>query len=94
MNWIDLIAGFAMGSAAGAVFFVGLGLSVRLALSTTKTGSVLILSAAVRISFLLFVGWQVAQSGILHIIGFAAAFLLARFIAVSLAHPHLSREGG
>ena len=93
MDWINLAAGFAFGVAASVVFFAGLRLGVRVALRTSKPGSVLLLGAAFRISLLLLAGWAAAQIGVWSAIGFSAAFVMVRFAAVTWARAPFAMDG-
>ena len=94
MNWIDIATGIAFGTVVGTIFFAGLGLGLRFALMTEKPGAVLFFSAVLRISFLLLAGLTIAQIGISSVAGFAAAFLVVRFLAVTWVRMPLSYEGG
>ncbi len=84
MDWPALIMGAAIGGLVSGCFFAGLALGMRLALRSGAPVLVLALSAALRIALLLAVGWYVvAQGGPWAGLGFAAAFLLLRFLAMT-----------
>lgn len=87
---------FALGAVAGAItaalFFAGLAWGMRLALRSTRTSSVLLLSAVLRIAALLGVGWLVAQNGAAALAGFALAFVAVRFAAVTIARRPVETE--
>ncbi|SHF43971.1 F1/F0 ATPase, subunit 2 [Litoreibacter ascidiaceicola] len=85
-DWSSLILGLAIGAATSAVFFAGLGLGMRMALRSVKPVAVLVLSAAIRIAALLGVGWIVVeQGGPWSLLGYAAAFVIVRFISLTVA---------
>ncbi|MCF8466394.1 MAG: hypothetical protein K9G33_03245 [Sneathiella sp.] len=93
MDVINLAVGLAFGVIAGALFFAGLGLGVRLALKGASPGPILLMSAALRISLLLLSGWAVAQLGLWSAVGFGAAFLATRYAIVTWARAPIGREG-
>ena len=77
--------GVGTGIAAGTLFFAGLALGMRLALRSRHPALVLVSSAALRMLALLAVGWFVAAQGAVAVVGFAAAFLVARIAATTIA---------
>lgn len=77
--------GVATGALAGAAYFAGLGLGIRLAQRGRRGVTVLIASAGLRIALLLAAGSAVARLGAGPLLGFALAFLLVRFVAVTWA---------
>lgn len=86
IDWAPFVLGLTFGTAASVVFFAGLGMGMRIALRSAKPAALLMLSAAVRISALLGVGWLVVeQGGPWSLLGFAAAFLTARFVVTTVA---------
>jgi N-ATPase, AtpR subunit len=85
MDIVNISVGLGLGMAASLVFFAGLAYGVRLALNTALPGAVLITSAAIRLSLLLYGVWIAIQVGGWSLIGFGAAFLAIRFIIVKLA---------
>lgn len=87
IDWQTLMFGLAAGAVASTVFFGGLAFGMRLALRRTRTSAILLLSAVLRITLLLGVGWFVARSGNWAFLGYVASFLLVRLIAVSVARP-------
>ena len=93
MDLIDFATGAALGTAASGIFFAGLALSVRAAHRSIKPGALILGSAALRIALLLLAGWSVAQLGTWSAIGFAAAFLFVRYVAIALARISPVREG-
>lgn len=85
-DWSDLLLGLVIGAGMSAIFFAGLGLGMRWALRSAKPVSVLFLSAALRMSALLGVGWLVVeQGGPWSLLGYAGAFLIVRFVATTVA---------
>ncbi len=88
IDWTALAAGALAGALTGALFFAGLALGVQWALGRTRPLAVLGLSAMLRISLLLAVGWLVAQmGGAAALVGFALTFFAARSVAIALARP-------
>ncbi|SLN31021.1 hypothetical protein PEL8287_01447 [Roseovarius litorisediminis] len=86
VDWNAALLGLAAGAVVGGVFFMGLGLGIRLALQASKPVRVLMLSAVVRIAALLASGWAVVwYSGPWTFPGFALAFVLTRTVATTLA---------
>lgn len=86
IDWMAFGIGMLAGSLAGAVFFSGLALSIWLAMRTSRPAPFLMLSALFRIAALLGVCWLVAnQGGALMLTGFALAFVIVRFVAITIA---------
>lgn len=92
IDWSLFALGAIIGAVAAALFFAGLGLGMRLALRSTRTSSVLLLSAVLRIAGLLGIGWLVSQSGATALAGFALAFVAVRFAAVTIARRPIETE--
>ncbi len=92
VDWRLFGLGALAGVITGALFFVGLALGMRLALRSGRTASVLISSATLRIGALLGIGWLVAQKGATALAGFALAFVVVRFVAVTIARRPVERE--
>ena len=85
MDWSALPLGLALGVAASAAFFAGLGWGMRIALKSGRPAIILILSAIVRIVALLGVGWSVVTLlGPVSLLGFGAGFFIARTIATAI----------
>ncbi len=89
-DWTALLAGLGIGTLTSAAFFAGLGLGLRVTLRSARrpgwSFGVLMLSAAVRMSALLGIGWLVAvEGGPWALAGFALAFLVVRFTATTIA---------
>ena len=88
IDWGLFGIGVGAGLVAGALFFAGLALGMRLAPRV-----VLLSSSALRILVLLGLGWLVAAQGAVTLVGFAVAFLVARFAATAIArHPPKSEQ--
>jgi hypothetical protein len=87
IDWHAVITGFGAGVIVSILYFVGLALSVRLALSVPQPIVVLLPSAIARIGLLLSAGWLVTDGGTLGwaFAGYALAFFLVRFIATMMA---------
>ena len=86
IDWNFVVLGLVLGTAAGALFFAGLGLGLRLALRSGQPVRVLMLSATLRIAALLGIGWLVvSQGGPWALAGFALSFLVVRTIATMVA---------
>ncbi|MGJ5618163.1 ATP synthase subunit AtpR [Sulfitobacter sp. MF3-043] len=84
IDWLTMMLGLAVGSIMGAAFFIGLAFGMRLALKARNPIKILALSAALRISGLLGVGWiVVGLGGLWAALGYATAFFFARFIATT-----------
>lgn len=92
IDWTDLALGAAAGGLGGALFFLGLAFGMRRALRRANPAPLLILSAALRISALLALGWVVAQAGAAALAGFALAFMAARQAAIAWMPAPLGRE--
>ncbi len=86
-----LLLGLAVGVGMSALFFAGLNLGMRLALRATRPTPILLLSAGVRIGVFLAAGWLVAQADIWAFCGYAAAFLLVRYLAISYTRHQIAR---
>lgn len=85
-DWTTFGLGIFAGSAVGVLFFSGLALGIRLAMRTSRPTPFLMLSAMFRIVALLGVCWLVAnQGGGLMLTGFALAFVIVRFVAITIA---------
>ncbi len=84
-DWGSLVLGLLTGAATSTLFFLGLAYLMRFALKAARPAPVLFLSSAARIALLLAVGWLVAQSGVWALLGFAMAFLVVRFLAITIA---------
>jgi F1F0 ATPase subunit 2 len=88
------LLGFASGVVISTLFFVGLGLGMRLALRSAKPAALLMMSAVIRIAALLGFGWVVVgQGGPWALMGYAAAFLLVRLIAMTIARAGITSGG-
>jgi len=96
IDWHTVITGFGAGIAVSILYFLGLALSIRLALRLTRPVSVLLPSAALRIGLLLAAGWWVTDGGTLGgaFAGYALAFFLVRFIATQVARLPRVKEAG
>jgi len=93
-DWSAVVLGLAIGTAMSTFFFAGLGIGMRLALRSAKPVAVLVLSAALRILALLGIGWVVVgQGGPWSLLGYAAAFLIVRFITTTIASVGTSAGG-
>lgn len=85
-DWSVAALGFACGAGMSVLFFVGLGLGMRLALRTNSPIRILSLSAVLRIAALLAIGWLVAaQGGPWAFAGYGLAFFLIRTVFTGLA---------
>ncbi len=87
VDWSDALTGFGVGLAVSALYFVGLAVSVRVALCSSRPAAVLLPSAVLRIGLLLAVGWLVTGGATLlwAFAGYGLAFFLVRFLANVLA---------
>lgn len=86
VDWNAVMLGLAVGTAIGAVFFIGLAFGMRLALQIQNPMGILAFSAALRIVALLGVGWVVmVLGGPWAALGYATAFIVARFVATTIA---------
>ncbi|MCG3268544.1 ATP synthase subunit I [Yoonia sp. I 8.24] len=86
VNWAAVALGGGIGTITGALFFWGLAFGMRHALRSESPVKALVLSAVLRITVLLAVGWIVAtQAGPWAAVGYALAFFLTRFIATTFA---------
>lgn len=88
------LAGFALGLPASALYFGGLALGMRGALRAKHPALVLLASFALRVALLLGLGaWLGANTHPLGaLVGFLAAFLLARTLAVRLMRGRAGAE--
>ena len=94
IDWNFVVLGLVLGTIAGALFFAGLGLGLRLALRSGQPVRVLMLSATLRIAALLGVGWLVvSQGGPWAFAGFALSFLVVRTIATMVARADMPTGG-
>ncbi|WP_223423873.1 ATP synthase subunit AtpR [Tateyamaria pelophila] len=85
LDWSAVALGLAIGVGTSALFFAGLGLGMRLALGTERPVNILALSAFIRITALLGIGWGVALSvGPFALAGFALAFFITRWVATAI----------
>ncbi len=104
MDWNALLRGFFWGLPVSALFFVGLAWGMRLALRSTQPATLLLLSAACRITALLAVGYWVSgvsgasasTNSAWPLVGYALAFFLVRLLAIARARmiPTTPEEGG
>lgn len=96
IDWHALFTGFGTGVSVSILYFVGLALSIRLALRLVRPVTVLLPSAALRIGLLLSAGWLVTEGGTLGwaFTGYALAFFLVRFIATLMARLPRVKEAG
>ncbi len=87
MDWDALLRGFVWGLPVSVLFFAGLAWGMRLALRSRQPTMLLLLSAALRITALLGVGYWVsaAASKGWPLAGYALAFFLVRVLAVARA---------
>lgn len=88
LDWTNLMLGLALGAAIGSAHFAGLAIGIRIALRTRFPTAVLLTSAGLRIALVLAAGWQASQFGAEALAGFALAFFLARFAAITVARHH------
>ena len=93
VGWTAFALGALAGLVTGALFFAGLALGLRLAMHRARPMAILAISAILRISTLLAIGWLVAKTGgTAALIGFGLAFFAARFSAIALAQPAATKE--
>lgn len=86
VDWQAVILGGGVGSVMGALYFVGLAVGMRWALRSEVPVKLLSLSAALRISALLGIGWLVVgQGGPWAGLGYGLTFLAVRFISTAIA---------
>ena len=86
-----MIAGVLTGAVTGIAYFVGLALTIKRALGSSPVFTLLIVSALIRISVLLFIGWLVANSfGLWAVLCYAATFIVVRQIAVRATRNRIS----
>lgn len=87
-----LFLGLLVGTGISVLFFAGLSLGMRVALHASQPTPVLLLSAGLRISLLLAIGWIVAQAGAWAFFGYAVSFLLVRHVAIAITQSNLVRD--
>ena len=93
-EWNAVILGLAIGAVTSALFFAGLGLGMRLALKSAAPVAALMLSAVIRISVLLCVGWfVVGQGGPWSLVGYATAFIIVRLLTTTVARISIPSGG-
>lgn len=98
LELLSLATGFAIGLPASILFFVGLAVGMRKALSSTAPAIWLLLSFFIRSALLLVVAMYLITIGepLITISGFVLAFLIVRVIAVRCAkvgvHKHKEQE--
>ncbi len=86
VNWSAVMLGLAIGAVMGPAYFMGLAFGMQRALRTRNPIAILTLSATVRITTLLWVGWIVlGQGGPWAGLGFGAAVFISRFIGTTFA---------
>lgn len=91
IDWPGAQMGFGVGVAMSALYFVGLAVTVRVALRSSRPNAMLLPSALARIALLLAVGWLVSGGAtrVWAFAGYGLAFFLVRFLATMLARaPH------
>ncbi|MEB8386512.1 ATP synthase subunit AtpR [Rhodobacteraceae bacterium KMM 6894] len=94
VDWTAVLMGLAVGVVMGGLYFVGLAVGMRRALHSAKPVMLLSLSAALRMLALLGVGWIVAgQGGPWAAVGYAAAFVVSRFVATTWARSSATPRG-
>ncbi|NND91879.1 MAG: ATP synthase subunit AtpR [Granulosicoccus sp.] len=94
VDWTMVGFGLLAGAVASTLFFAGLAAGMKIALNSTSTTTILVLSALIRILLLLGAGSSVATLGPAATIGFAVAFLLTRYIIMAVVRPGTSRGPG
>jgi len=91
VNGRFMIAGALTGAITGIAYFAGLALTIKRALSSAPVFAFLMVSALVRISVLLFIGWLVANSfGPWAVLCYTATFVVVRQIAVKTTRNRIS----
>lgn len=87
VDWPGALMGFGVGVAASILYFAGLAVSVRVAMTSSRPTAVLLPSALVRIAMLLGVGWLVTGGATLvwAFAGYGLAFFLVRSLATMRA---------
>lgn len=87
VDWPGALMGFGAGVVVSVVYFAGLAVSVRAALTSSRPAAVLVPSAVVRIGLLLAVGWLVTGGATLvwAFAGYGLAFFLVRALATVFA---------
>ena len=89
---IGLTRGFVPGLLMSTFFFAGLALGIRAARAVRQPTLLLLASAAIRTAVLLASGLWVARIGVGEALGFGAAFILARSLAVAIAMTGTRRQ--
>lgn len=93
-DWTAVMLGLAVGIVMSTVFFAGLAVGMRHALRRASPVKLLTLSAALRITALLGVGWVVAgQGGPWAAVGYAVAFVVARLVVTTFARTDATTQG-
>lgn len=88
-----LAIGAVAGTVAGIAYFAGLSISIRQAMSSSARTSLLAVSALIRIALLLLTGWLLAVNfGAGAVVGYGAAFMLVRTVALFRCRLLLARE--
>ena len=87
LDWTSFWIGLLSGTLASSLYFAGLALGMRLALQRDNPAGLLFISAAVRITLLLWSGSWIASQGLGAIIGFALSFIVIRSIITTLVRP-------
>jgi hypothetical protein len=87
VDWPSALMGFGVGVVVSVVYFAGLAVSVRAALTSSRPAAVLLPSAVLRIGLLLTVGWLATGGATLTwaFAGYGLAFFLVRALATMLA---------
>jgi hypothetical protein len=91
-DWTSVGFGLEIGALISALYFGGLGVGMRIALRSGSPIRALLASAALRMSALIGIGWLVVeQGGPWSLLGYAAAFLIVRFVVTAFARPGPAR---
>jgi len=92
LDWAALGLGAGLGILAGAMFFGGLAVGMRIALRGARPAAALLLSAVLRIAAVLSLGWWVAGHGGAALAGFALAFVAVRTGVLLVARNPADKE--